>query len=192
MIHKNKGLSKRKRIGSLKKKIILLLWAGLALGLSHSPRQHFRILSKIPEEWKKIDRQALERAIKSLYESHLIETRSDGERMTLILNEQGKKLALSFDIENMKIVNPNKWDYKWRIVLFDIPEKMRRLRDSLRLHFNELGFMELQKSVFIHPYPCEKEIEFLVEFYNARKYVRFILADQVDNELHFKKKFNLL
>ena len=76
-------------------------------------------------------------------------------------------------------------------MLFDIPEKLRRLRDSLRLHFREIGFIELQKSVFIHPYSCDKEIEFIIEFYNARKYVRFILAENIDNELDLKKKFNL-
>ena len=76
-------------------------------------------------------------------------------------------------------------------MLFDIPEKLRRLRDSLRLHFREIGFIELQNQFFIHPYSCDKEIEFIIEFYNARKYVRFILAENIDNELDLKKKFNL-
>ena len=76
--------------------------------------------------------------------------------------------------------------------MFDVPERTRRLRDSLRFHFKEMGLMEFQKSVFVYPYPCEKEIEFIVEFYNARKYVRFIVADNIDNELHFRQKFKLL
>ena len=75
--------------------------------------------------------------------------------------------------------------------MFDIPEKLKRLRETLRFHFKEIGLIELQKSVLVSPYPCDKEIEFILEFYNARKYVRFILAENIDNKLHLMKKFNL-
>ena len=75
--------------------------------------------------------------------------------------------------------------------MFDIPEKLRGLRNSLRFHFKKIGLIELQKSVFVYPYPCSDEIEFIVELYNARKYVRFILAENIDNELHLTKKFDL-
>ena len=115
---------------------------------------------------------------------------SDGTT-TLVLNENGKKIALRFNIDQMKINKPANWDGKWRIVMFDIPEKLRKLRDSLRLHFREVGLIELQKSVLVFPYPCSKEVEFILEFYNARKYVRFILAEKIDNQLHLMKKFNL-
>ncbi len=182
-----------KKIGTIQKKVLMLLTAGLALGLTHSPKQHFRILKQIPKEWRKINQQALWRAIGSLYKSKLIQEKhnSDGT-ITLILSEAGKKKILKFNLEKIEIKKPSNWDKKWRIVMFDIPEKLRQLRDSLRFHFHELGFMELQKSVFVHPYPCDKEIEFLVEFYNTRKYVRFVLAEKIDNELHFKQKFGLL
>ncbi len=180
------------RMGNIKKKILLLLSAGLALGLTRSPKKHFWILKQIPKEWEKINRQALQRAINSLYTSHLVEEKDhkDGTT-TLVLNENGKQKVLRFNIGKLEIKKPTKWDEKWRIVMFDIPEKLKRLRDSLRLHFREVGLIELQKSVLVYPYPCSNEIEFILEFYNARKYVRFVLADKIDNELHLKKKFNL-
>lgn len=92
----------------------------------------------------------------------------------------------------MEIKKPAKWDGKWRIVMFDIPEKLKKLRDSLRFHFRGIGLLEFQKSVFVHPYPCNKEIEFIIELYNAKKHVRFVLAEKVDNELHLKNKFSLI
>lgn len=182
----------RKRLGTIQRKILLLLLAGLALGLTRSPKKHFWILKQIPKEWRKENRQALERAINSLYISHLVEEKDNRDgTTTLILSENGKQRALRFNIDKMEIKKPVYWDKKWRIIMFDIPEKLRRLRDSLRLHFKEIGLIELQKSVFIFPYPCSKEIEFILEFYNTRKYVRFILAEKVDNQLHLMKKFNL-
>ncbi|MFA5937028.1 MAG: hypothetical protein WC822_04075 [Candidatus Paceibacterota bacterium] len=180
------------RIGNLKKKVLLFLLAGLALGLTRSAKKQLWILKQLPKEWKKENRQAYERAINSLYASHLIEEKyhKDGTT-TLILSENGKQKALRFNIDKLEIKKPIKWDGKWRIIMFDIPEKLRRLRDSLRLHFREIGLIELQKSVFVYPYPCSEEIEFILEFYNARKYVRFILAEKVDNGLHLKNRFNL-
>jgi len=181
------------RIGSLKRKVLLLLLAGLALGLTRSPKKHFWILKQIPKEWEKENRQALQRAINSLYTSRLVEEKNhkDGTT-TLVLNENGKIKALRFNLDRLEIKKPTRWDKKWRIVMFDIPEKLKRLRDSLRLHFQEIGLIELQKSVLVYPYPCNKEIEFILEFYNARKYVRFVLAERIDNELHLKKKFSLI
>lgn len=180
------------RMGTLKKKVLLLLFAGLALGLTRSPKKHWRILKQIPKELERVDRQALQRAINSLYTSHLISEKNNKDgTTTLILSENGKQKALRFNIDKMEIKKPAQWDKKWRVVMFDIPEKLRKMRDSLRLHFKEIGLIELQKSVFVFPYPCSEEIEFILEFYNARKHVRFILAEKIDNQLHLMKKFDL-
>ena len=180
-------------MGNLKKKVLLLLLAGLALGLTRSPKKQWWILKQIPKEWARVNRQALERAINSLYKSHLVSEKNykDGTT-TLVLSDDGKQKALRFNIDKMEIKKPEKWDKKWRIVMFDIPEKLKRLRDSLRLHFREIGLIELQKSVLVYPYPCSDEIEFILELYNARKHVRFVLAEKIDNELHLKKRFNLI
>src|SRR3989344_598660 len=184
--------SKGPRMGNLKKKMLLFLLAGLALSLTRSPKKHWWILKQIPKELEKENRQALQRAINSLYISHLIKEKDNKDgTTTLVLNENGRKKALRFNIDKMEIKKPTRWNGKWHIVMFDIPEKLKRLRDSLRLHFREIGLIEFQKSVFVYPYPCSKEIEFILELYNARKYVRFILAEEIDNELHLQKKFDL-
>lgn len=79
-----------------------------------------------------------------------------------------------------------------RVVLFDVPEDQKELRDALRMRFKRLGLIELQKSVFVHPYDCRNEIDFIIEFFDARRYVRFIEALHIDNELHLKHRFRLL
>ncbi|MEK7576012.1 MAG: hypothetical protein AAB491_02955 [Patescibacteria group bacterium] len=178
--------------GEVQKKIILLLMAGLALGLSSSPKTSFKIIRDIGKEWKDIEKRALKRAIKGLYESKLVKEKenSDGT-ITLILTEKGKEKALTYNLDEMEIKKPKQWDKKWRIVLFDIPEHARKIRDAFRCHLKNLNFYEFQKSVFIHPYDCKNEIDYLVEFYNARKFIRFIIAEHLDNELHLKTHFKL-
>jgi DNA-binding transcriptional regulator PaaX len=180
------------RFGNLKKKVLLLLLAGLALGLNRSTKKHRWIINQIPKELEKINSQALNRAIESLYTSHLLEEKNNKDgTTTLVLNENGKQKALRFNIDNLEIVVPKKWDRKWRIVMFDIPEKLKKLREALRFHFKEIGLIELQKSVLVFPYPCENEIEFVLELYNAHRHVRFVLAERIDNEIHLMKKFKL-
>lgn len=186
------SLNENYRVGTLKKKVLLTLFAGIALGLTQSPRRQAWILKQIPKELSKINHQALDRAIKSLYSSRLIEIKQNKDgTTTLLLSQNGKLKTLQFNIEKMEIKKPRTWDGKWRIIMFDIPEKLKRLRESLRNHFREIGLIELQKSVLVYPYPCYDEIEFILELYNAKKYVRFVLAEKVDNNLHLMKKFNL-
>ena len=178
--------------GEIQKKILLLLMAGLALGLSGSPARSFKIIKEIGKEWKEIERQALRRAIRNLYQSKLIKEKenSDGT-ITMVLTDKGKEKALTYKLDEMEIKKPEHWDGKWRIVLFDIPEKMRWVRDVFRHHLNQLGFYEFQKSVFVHPFDCQDEIDYLIEFYNARKFIRFIVAESLDNEMHLKVHFGL-
>ncbi len=52
-----------------------------------------------------------------------------------------------------------KWDNKWRLVLFDIPEEKRDIRDQLRKSLKEIGFKNLQRSVWINPLQIDKKLK---------------------------------
>lgn len=180
-------------MGPIKKKVLLLLFGGIALGLSGSPRRYFKIMKGIAKEWAEINRQSLRNAITDLYRSRLVSTKENADgTSTFVLTEQGKKRALTYNIETMVIRKPTHWDRKWRIVIFDVPEKKKVVRESLRHVLHRLQFAELQKSVCVHPYPCQNEIEYVVEFYGARKYIRYMEATYIDNELHLMSHFGLM
>lgn len=180
------------RIGTTQKKILLLLAAGVGIALSRSPRAPFRIIKYTAKEFTRIKQEQLQLSIRRLYETKLVDVKDhpDGS-VTLVLNDEGRKRALTCKLDEMKIPQPKQWDRKWRIILFDIPEEQRKLRDALRKHFKVLGCYEFQKSVFVHPFECRNEIDFLIEFYHARRFVRFIVASEIDNELHLKSIFHL-
>ena len=179
-------------LGKNQQKLLLLLLGGLSLSLSRNPRQYFRTLKAIGESWNEIDRQALKNAIVDLYKSKFLEERENKDgSFTIVLTENGKRKALTYKIDEIKIKKVQKWNKKWRIVLFDVPEKKKKVREALRHHLKNFDFFEYQKSVFVNPYDCKNEIEYIIEFYNIRKYVRFITADSLDNELHLKHHFGL-
>ena len=178
--------------GIIQQKVILLLFAGIALGLSGSPRTSFRVLKAARGAWKEIERTALRRAIKGLYRSKLIrEERNKDGSVTIILTNAGHERALTYKLDDLTIKRPASWDGKWRVVIFDVPERIRRLRDTLRHRLKQLGFHELQKSVFVFPFECQDEIDYVIELHRARRYVRYIVAELVDNALHLKEIFRL-
>jgi len=181
-----------KPVGETQQKILLLLWGGLALGLSGSPKQYFRVAKEIGRGWQNIERRQLQRSLKLLYESQLIRAVECRDGVTeLVLSKKERRVALRYNLEKLKIKEPSQWDKKWRIVMFDVPERLKKLRRTLHFHLRELQFYQYQKSVFVHPFECRREIEFVLEFYGAKKYVRFVEATHLDNELHLKSHFDL-
>lgn len=178
--------------GPVQKKILLLLLGGLALSCTRSIQKQWHIVKGVHEGLKDISRQAAERAIEALYESKLLEAKENNDdTVTLLLNEDGKKRALTYHIRYARIKPSGPWDRKWRIILYDIPEFMRAARNAFRDHLKELGVRKLQHSAGICPFDCKDEVDFFIELLDIRKYVRFVIADSIDDEVYWKRKFNL-
>lgn len=185
---------KRRKIRSAtKQKILLLLQAGLVLGFSRSHQRRKFVFYSLPKEWQKIDRQLVYRSLREFYRDRLVSYLEKSEKglIEIVLTEEGKRRVLEFNIDNLTLVEPAKWDGQWRVVLSDIPETKRRGRDALRHKLKELGFVEWQKSVFVYPHHCRDEIDFVVEFFELRPYVRYAEFINPTNEAELKLRFNL-
>lgn len=175
-----------------KQKIILLLLAGVSLGLSRSPKNYFKIIDASSKDWQKIKRNRLYRVVKEFYQERIIDYKENGEGIiNIVLTKEGQKRALKFKLDEMEIKKPTKWDGEWRIIIFDIPEKFKKAREALRGKLKELGFAKLQQSVFVSPYECEDEIDFIVEVFQIRSWVRFMRVKSFTNEEQVKIKFGL-
>ncbi len=183
---------RERRIGTIKRKILLLLLGGFTMGLSGSPATVWKIIGALRKEWKEMNKQTAERAVNTLFASKLVSV-EEGKNgaLTLILSERGRKRALTYNIGRLKIEHPGAWDRLWRIISFDIPEDEKPMRDALRGHLLTAGFYELHNSVLVYPFDCRKELGFLAELYDAREYLRFILATEIDNESDLKEFFRL-
>lgn len=92
-----------------------------------------------------------------------------GMQLYVSLTEEGKKKAGKYQIDDLEIKKPKKWDGKWRVLIFDIKNKDKIKREALRGKIKELGLYPLQKSVWVCPYEFEKEIEILRSFFNLTK-----------------------
>lgn len=176
----------------IKRKVLLLLAGGIALGFANNPRSQRYAFKALRKDWHDIDRRYLYRVVNEFKNNRLVDYVEQKNGTTkIVLTEKGKLKTLEFKIDTIKIPKPLIWDKKWRMVMFDIPEKRRAERNILRNKLKDIGFKEIQKSVFLHPYPCFDEINFITEYYKLRNLVRFGEMINISNEEEFKLKFKL-
>ena len=175
-----------------KEKILLLLSAGVALSLSRTPKQYFKIVKNFPKEWRNIELKRLYRVVREFYNDRLVDYKeSEDGTVSIVLTKEGIKKSVKFKLDEMKIEIPPKWDGEWRIVIFDIPERFKKAREALRNKLEDLGFIKLQEPVFVFPYKGEDEIDFIVEVFQIRPFVRFVKAKSFTNEEQLKIKFGV-
>ena len=78
---------------------MVLLFGGLALGLTSSPDRYFRIIRTIRKDFEKINRYALHRTIRNLYRSKLVNVKENADdTVTLVLTDKGRVKALTYNV----------------------------------------------------------------------------------------------
>ena len=136
------------------------------------------------------DKKQFNKDKKYLKRHNLIKIKKINEdTFKLYLTEKGKNKSIEEAFKNFKIQKPQKDGY-WRIAMFDIPNKHKWARDAFRQKLKIMGFHQLQESVFILPYPCEKEVMLLAEILNIVGFVHLIKTKDFSGNKELKKVFN--
>src|SRR3989344_98487 len=183
----------RTRLGKNQQKLITLLYLGVAFSLCRSPRRQFKIITvDLPKEFAKINMQTLEYGLHRLVDLKYIYVRKiqDGHYQAR-LTADGCRHVQSINIRNLKIAKSDKWDKKWRMVFFDIPEKMNKKRNLFRENIKAIGFLEVQRSVFCYPYACGTEIIKIATFSGLSDYIHYAVVEELSDAGHYRKKFGL-
>lgn len=138
----------------------------------------------------KITSRQLSGALYDLKKRKIIEIKDIGDNTRILLTEKGKKKKLEYDLDKIKIYNKNKWDGKWRFLMFDIPESRKNAREAFRDKLKQLGFFQFQKSVWVYPYQCQDEIDFISEVFEIAPYITIITV-KIDNDRPLRNHFSL-
>lgn len=107
----------------------------------------------------------------------------------LVITKKGKKRIEQVKLTSLSIEPQKPWDKSWRIIFYDIPEKHKSARDALTNKLRRHGFWQLQRSVWVYPFPCREEILALTTHYGINKYVSYIEAGHIDNSKRLVEKF---
>lgn len=140
--------------------------------------------------WKKLDKRGREREMRRTitYMKSRDLIRGDYEH-GLQITEKGRKRLEKIEFEKLSIKSPDVWDKKWRLVFYDIPETKKPARNALTSKLRYLGFYQLQRSAWVHPFPCREIIEKVSSHYNVDDYISYIETTFIDNEEKLKQKF---
>lgn len=181
---------------SLTREILFIAIAGPVLLSSLFAPNAAQILKPLliwRKNWDKIDRRRINEAIKRLNQKKLLELIEKGGELYIKITDNGKQLIRNFDYDNLELPKSKKWDKKWRLVIFDIFKKQNKERRAFSQKLKDIGFYPLQESVFIYPYDCRDEIDFICEFLSINRYVNYCLVESLDKrEGDLRKIFDLI
>ncbi|HEY4528632.1 MAG TPA: CRISPR-associated endonuclease Cas2 [Candidatus Paceibacterota bacterium] len=107
------------------------------------------------------------------------------------LTKEGEKILELWDIQDYGLKKPKRWDKKWRMVIFDIPNRKRRERDKISEIFTQAGLYRLQESVWVYPYDCEDIIGLLKTELGIGRNVLYVIADEIENDKYLRAHYNL-
>lgn len=136
------------------------------------------------ERYRKLWRRFHDMKKQNVFE---IEKENNDGSITYRLTAKGKTVTKKFLLDTVQIESQKTWDQKWRIVIFDIPERYKKARRELQYKLNEIGFEKLQRSVWVHPFPCEAEINFLKDIFNVHPFVEVFTTSDLQNKRIFYK-----
>lgn len=181
------------------KTILTLVGAGLFLGasvimsnlplalkpfLDHKRKEEF-------ESWKRFNIPYLRRTLMRLEKQKLVELDEKEGIQIVKITDSGKRKILKFALDELAVEKPRIWDGRWHLVSYDIPGELHRLRAIFREYLKAWGFYQLHESVFLHAYPCEKQVEFLREYLGIGEYVRILKVFQIERAKEFRDYFGV-
>lgn len=147
-----------------------VIGAMVKLGLIQSPRQG----------------EVIGRASDRLVRKGLMEWR-DGK---LRLTSKGERELLELELRaHTKRVR--RWDKKWRVLIFDIPERRKGLRQKVRNTLQDIGFVRLQDSVWVYPYDCEDLMTLLKAGFRVGDDMLYMIVDSIERDSKLKDHFKL-
>ncbi len=136
------------------------------------------------------DAEQVRQSIYKLKRNHYVRWRFDKKENVarIELTPKGQKVFGKAKLDDITVIKKDKWDGQWRFFLFDVPEKRRSLRDVLRSKLKNLGFFQFQKSVWIYPFECERELRYVCEFLGITPYT-MMFAAKIDNDRILRRYF---
>ncbi len=149
----------------------------------------YRVPFKIYDKFRLENKEKFHHEMYRLKQAGFIKKYFDGKDYYLELLPKGQNQIKTYLTKDLKITSPKKWDKKWRVVIYDIANDKKDKREILREKLNNLGFIELQESVYIHPFDCLNEINLLKNMYYITPHVQYLVVERLETEINLIKKF---
>ena len=135
------------------------------------------------------EKHRLKRTIKKLFDDKIIYL--SGEK--IVLSEEGLKLLKLSQIQDIVSINrQNNWDGIWHLVCYDVPEEFKDRRDYFRRKLIELGFYQVQYSLWVIPWECKEEIAIISQNLGIAPFVAYLNTDYLPGQNKLLNHFDLI
>ena len=141
----------------------------------------------------KVEEEKIRKSLKSLERKEIIDLEEKGDEIFVRLKDKNNLTVVKYSTKallDFKKKEKN-WNGKWFLVFFDVPEIQRNKRNYLRKYLINIGFYRYQQSIYIFPYECEKEITQIKKIVEGAKYMKYIIAEKIEDERAMKTFFKL-
>lgn len=182
-------VKKQIRNTRIQKAIISIIGTVGVLSVAMLAPNVFKILPKSGFNKLKHNKKSIDNSRTRLIKNGILAYDKNG---FLFLTKKGESKFKEIEAKEYKIIKPKKWDRKWRVLIFDIREKKRVLRNKIRYTLVSIGFIRLQNSVWVFPYDCEDLITLLKVDFKIGAEVLYMVVDKIENDTILKKNFGLM
>ena len=140
-----------------------------------------------------LKKEQIRRILNKLEKKEIIHIEEKADQIFVKVSDQGKSKLLQYSLKKLFDFKrkKKKWNGKWYLVFFDVPEVQKNKRNYLRKFLIRLGFRKYQKSVYLFPYECEEEVKLIKKIVEGAKYMKYIIAEKIEDENEFKKYFRV-
>ena len=187
MVMMEEESKKRRRKANLRKLILQTVATVGLLGVAVVAPNVIGALGKLGLVPHRRQRDSIRIARDRLVEQGLLARKGNKLRLTQKGNEALRKWATC----DYRIKIPKRWDKRWRILIFDIPETRKKLREKIRRTLAAVGFARLQDSVWMYPYPCEDFITLLKADFKIGGDLRYMIVDTLEYDDPYRALFGL-
>lgn len=139
-----------------------------------------------------ISEKKIRRSLDNLKQRNIVSFEERGKEIFIHVNQGWRNQLIKYslaDILNFK--TSGKWSGKWYAVFFDVPEMQRNKRDEMRKLLKKLGFYQYQKSVYVFPYECVREIALIKQIVEGGSYLKYAIVETLEGENDLKNYFGL-
>lgn len=191
-------MSKKYKKGEISKIILATLGIGAILGGTVLITPNFPIILgtfiKLIEEIKgiKLPKLKVKRTLQQLEKRKILNLEIKNNEVYVEVKDFWNTEIVKYSIQSLlELKRKSKWQGKWFLVVFDVPEEERNKRYYLRNFLKEIGFYQYQQSVYVFPFECEKEVTLIKKIIEGGKYLSYIVAEKIEYENRLKTYFNL-
>ena len=183
---------KVRRTGQIQNAILTTLLVGGMIAIGAAPRLDLlKLLGARKRNPYRLKYQINDTLLRLVRKGLVTFVEKDGRKFARLTPAGTKQLELEQQKAALRLQKNKRWDKRWRVIIFDIPERRRGVRGRLRAIMQEGGFVRLQDSVWVYPHDCEELMVLLKAELKAGSSVLYMVVEKIENDLWLKNHFSL-